>query len=217
MGQQGPPGSAKHCLLVLCGVGPCPLHQGGGEGTEGTRDASLDLWRTASMFGWGGAVNGGAVTLWLKFLEMLFPSHGQTLSRVVQKIAFNQACASPWLNGGFFGVATARNHNVATPEGRQLWLEAWGSKVRQDLPSTVCWSFAVWAPAHFINFLYVPPHLRVVYTNMVFFSWTVFLSYVGYRPPVQPTPQGDSMPCITPPSSKLGPAGVVSRVSLGGA
>mmetsp|Transcript_36794 Transcript_36794/g.92495 ORF Transcript_36794/g.92495 Transcript_36794/m.92495 type:complete len:151 (-) Transcript_36794:251-703(-) len=95
--------------------------------------------------------------------------------------------------------------------------EAWGSKVRQDLPSTVCWSFAVWAPAHFINFLYVPPHLRVVYTNMVFFSWTVFLSYVGYRPPVQPTPQGDSMPCITPPSSKLGPAGVVSRVSLGGA
>eukprot|EP00285_Hemiselmis_virescens_P018718 CAMPEP_0173403750 /NCGR_PEP_ID=MMETSP1356-20130122/57565_1 /TAXON_ID=77927 ORGANISM="Hemiselmis virescens, Strain PCC157" /NCGR_SAMPLE_ID=MMETSP1356 /ASSEMBLY_ACC=CAM_ASM_000847 /LENGTH=188 /DNA_ID=CAMNT_0014364321 /DNA_START=182 /DNA_END=744 /DNA_ORIENTATION=- len=126
----------------------------------------LDGWRTASMLGWGAAVNGGMVTLWLGLLEKLFPSRGQTLSRVCQKIVFNQAVASPWLNGGFFGVATARSHNITTAEGRERWLVAWGSKLEKDLPSTIGYSFMVWAPAHFVNFLYVPPHLRVVYTNV---------------------------------------------------
>jgi len=188
----------------------------GVRGAEEEKRAALDVWRSCTMLGWGGVVNGGAVTLWLGFLEKIFPSQGQTLGRVVQKIVFNQACASPWLNGGFFGVATARNHNVASAAGREQWLAAWGSKIRQDLPSTVCWSFAVWAPAHFVNFLFVPPHLRVVYTNMVFFSWTVFLSYVGYRPPVEPTSQEDGMSCNASGGQKLGPVGV-APVSLGGA
>jgi len=184
----------------------------GGDGATGANGAGLDLFRSASMFAWGGAVNGAAVTVWLGWLERIFPSTNQTLGRLCSKILFNQVCASPWLNGGFFGVATARNHDLTSSAGREQWLAAWGRKIQTDLPSTVCYSFAVWGPAHFVNFLFIPPHVRVLYTNGIFFAWTVFLSSVGYRP-VAPQDDGKS---FSGKDQQLGPVGVAS-VSVRGA
>lgn len=37
-----------------------------------------------------------------------------------------------------------------------------------------------WPPAQFVNFMFVPPALRVVYVNVFTIAWNVFLSYAKY-------------------------------------
>jgi peroxisomal membrane protein 2 len=45
---------------------------------------------------------------------------------------------------------------------------------------TSCCSFSgkLWVPATIINIGFVPPLLRVLYLNVVFFFWSIYLSLV---------------------------------------
>jgi hypothetical protein len=78
------------------------------------------------------------------------------------------------LNGAFFGVSTARRHDITVSS--EL-------KVRKDLPMTVVQSTSFWGPVQAINFCLVPPHARALYVNIAFFSWTSYLSLIAYRFP----------------------------------
>ena len=87
------------------------------------------------------------------------------------------------LNGAFFGVSTARRHDLTVSSERDKWLKDWELKVRKDLPMTVVQSTSFWGPVQAINFCLVPPHARALYVNMAFFSWTSYLSLIAYRFP----------------------------------
>jgi peroxisomal membrane protein 2 len=41
----------------------------------------------------------------------------------------------------------------------------------------------LWVPATVINIGFVPPILRVLYLNVVFFFWSIYLSLVINKPP----------------------------------
>jgi len=133
------------------------------------------------MFGWGVVVTGGFVYHWLRFLDRVFPPAGQTVQRVFTKIAVNQALMSPGLNGAFFGVSTARSNDLLAAAGREQWLRDWRAKINKDLLDTVIQSNCLWCPAHVVNFYFVPPQHRVLFTSGIFFAWTSWLSMVGYR------------------------------------
>ncbi len=45
-----------------------------------------------------------------------------------------------------------------------------------DIASVMAASVKLWAPAGFVNFLFVPRHLRVAGINIIAFIWNVYLS-----------------------------------------
>jgi len=47
--------------------------------------------------------------------------------------------------------------------------------------TAVAGSWAVWVPAHVVNFAYVPPPQRLLYINGVQVFYNVFLSFIGNK------------------------------------
>ena len=103
--------------------------------------------------------------------------------------SFSQAGLAFPLNGAFFGVSTARSHDILVASERAAWLKDWEDKVRKDLPLTVVQSTSFWGPVQAINFCLVPPYARAFYVNVAFFTWTSYLSFIAYR---HPTPASSS-------------------------
>ena len=133
------------------------------------------------MVGWGLTFNGFICYHWFRFLDRLFPPHKNTLPRVLLKITVNQLVLAPTANGAFFAFAVARRHDLWDPEARRrMWHELF-AKFRSDLLRLCVQSTCFWGPAHIINFLYVPPPLRILYVSVSFFVWTVWLSIIGHR------------------------------------
>ena len=58
--------------------------------------------------------------------------------------------------------------------------EAWANFKVQYVPSFMA-SLAVWPPAQFINFTYVPHQYRVLWVNTIAFFWTIYLSIQGFN------------------------------------
>lgn len=145
-------------------------------------DVFLDMQRSLSMLCWGTVVSGCALFYWFRFLDRLFPPERNTIMRVLAKVGVNQAGLAFPLNGAFFGVATARAHDLTKPCDRRAWLADWERKVRDDLPITVVQSTSFWGPVQALNFVLVPQYARALYVNVAFFTWTTYLSYIGFRP-----------------------------------
>ena len=97
----------------------------------------LDFQRSVSMLGWGTLVSGVGLFYWFRFLDRLFPPDRNTVMRVLAKVGVNQLGLAFPMNGCFFGVSTARNHDLGVATARAEWLKDWERKVRQDLPITV--------------------------------------------------------------------------------
>jgi len=54
-------------------------------------------------------------------------------------------------------------------------------KLRADLSTAVMGSWAVWVPAHTLNFAFVPPNQRLLYINTIQIGYNIFLSFLGNR------------------------------------
>ena len=61
-----------------------------------------------------------------------------------------------------------------------FWHE-WYAKLERDLWETQVNSLKVWGTAQSFNFLVLPPHTRVLFSNCVLMVWTAYLSVVGHR------------------------------------
>jgi len=48
--------------------------------------------------------------------------------------------------------------------------------IQNDYITTMIANWKLWIPAVFINFAFCPPKLRVLYNNIIFFVWSIFLS-----------------------------------------
>jgi len=54
-------------------------------------------------------------------------------------------------------------------------------KIKSDLKTAVMGSWAVWVPAHTINFAFVPPAQRLLYINTIQIGYNIFLSFLGNK------------------------------------
>jgi len=53
------------------------------------------------------------------------------------------------------------------------------TKIKTSLKTAVTGSWAVWVPAHTINFRFVPPAQRLLYINSIQIGYNIFLSCLG--------------------------------------
>jgi len=53
--------------------------------------------------------------------------------------------------------------------------------VRRKFWSAITTNWKVWPPIILINFLFVPLHFRVLFTNLIGFFWGIYLTYFQYN------------------------------------
>ena len=64
-------------------------------------------------------------------------------------------------------------------EGKSL--EDYTNKVKADPKTAVMGSWAVWVPAHTINFAFIPPSQRLLYINTIQIGYDAFFSFLGNK------------------------------------
>ena len=72
----------------------------------------------------------------------------------------------------FFGYLNA-------VEGKSF--EDYTNKLKADLKTAVMGSWAVWVPAHTINFAFIPPSQRLLYINSIQIGYNIFLSFLANK------------------------------------
>ena len=60
-------------------------------------------------------------------------------------------------------------------------MDAYVQKIKQDLKTAVMGSWAVWVPAHTVNFAFIPPAQRLLYINTIQIGYNIFLSFLGNK------------------------------------
>ena len=55
------------------------------------------------------------------------------------------------------------------------------AKLNSDLKTAVMGSWAVWIPAHTVNFAFIPPAQRLLYINTIQIGYNFFLSFLGNK------------------------------------
>lgn len=102
---------------------------------------------------------------WYKWLDRTFP--GTTKKIIVRKLLLDQFVLTPPLLVIFYIGMALMEMQANTFEECQ----------KKFLP-TFARSCVFWLPAQTINFLLIPPHLRVVYMGCASFLWVNILCYV---------------------------------------
>lgn len=139
---------------------------------------SLDLYRSASMFGWGSLV---AVQMhyWYRFLDRILP--GNNLPTVFKKITINQCSFTIWLNAAFFMYVILLETGIRTKEQRRLFIIESKIRFEKDLLATTLRAAAFWGTVHFFNFSYISPQFRVLYLSLCGVVWGAYVSIIGHK------------------------------------
>ncbi|XP_014472985.1 PREDICTED: mpv17-like protein 2 isoform X2 [Dinoponera quadriceps] len=103
------------------------------------------------------------------FLDRVFPGKGAR--SVIKKTLLDQTIASPTCLTIFFvGLGVLERRRI--------------EEICQELKTKFCATWKVdccfWPPTQCINFLFVPLHYRVLYTNAMTMVYDIFLSYMKY-------------------------------------
>lgn len=141
------------------------------------------FYRSTTMAVYGAGVFGWFVSHWFRWLNGVFPLEGMTLPRLLAKIFVNQFFMSPFLNALFFTwVVFTRDYRSPLAEKTQTL----SAKLKKDLLPTIQRSCAYWSLVHLVNFSVIPYRYQLLYTNLGFLFWTIYLSFVGYRQSLAP-------------------------------
>ena len=55
------------------------------------------------------------------------------------------------------------------------------AKLKRDLFPAIKANWALWIPAQFINFRFVPPNLTVLSANVTALVWNTYMSYIAHK------------------------------------
>jgi hypothetical protein len=116
-------------------------------------------------------------------LEAALPSTAEPFTATTfLKVGIDQGLQAPAFTALIFVF-------FAVIEGRGVG--AGVAQVREDLAPTLVKNWAVFLPATVVNLAYVPLELRVLFINVVFFFWVIFLSLLINKGDAPPPPPGD--------------------------
>jgi protein Mpv17 len=133
-------------------------------------DQPYDIMRTVRLGSFGFLIHGTTGHYFYGFLDSKLP--GTAPLTVISKVAIDQTIWNPIFGIMFFGYLNLM-------EGKSF--TDYTNKLKQDLPTAVMGSWAVWVPAHTINFAFVPPAQRLLYINTIQIGYNVFLSFLGNK------------------------------------
>lgn len=133
-------------------------------------DQPYDIMRTLRLGSFGFLIHGTTGHYFYGFLDSKLP--GTAPLTVISKVAIDQTIWNPIFGLMFFGYL-----NFA--EGKS-WTD-YTNKLQQDLKTAVMGSWAVWVPAHTVNFAFIPPSQRLLYINTIQIGYNVFLSFLGNK------------------------------------
>jgi hypothetical protein len=139
-------------------------------------DIKIDWKRAIKFTAIGGVLVAPALHYWYGFLMTKIP--GVSMSAVLKRLSFDQLIFAPILLPSFFSAVLLLE---GTPEKIP-------QKLRDDWFSTVMANYAVWVPAQFVNFRFVPAVSQVLFANVVGFFWNIYLSYSCYNKPIAAAP-----------------------------
>lgn len=137
---------------------------------KGTGDSSVDLARTARFAFFGLVLQAP----WNHFYYLLLdgaipPTEEPWTATTGIKVVIDQFIQAPIftvLIFAFLGLLEGKS----TSDIKQ--------KLDEDYVNTMLANWKLWVPATVINIAFVPPILRVLYLNVVFFFWSIFLSII---------------------------------------
>lgn len=132
-----------------------------------------DVARTVRLAAFGGLVGGPMAHGWFQVLDKgILPSNPKHPVAVVSKMVLDQVLMAP--------VGTCIFYmSLATMSGVPM---KGICDVREKLVPTLVTSYKLWPAAHLVNFAMVPPHMRVLYINVVSVVWAVMLSTIASKP-----------------------------------
>lgn len=133
-------------------------------------DKPYDIMRTLRLGSFGFLFHGTTGHYFYGFLDSKLP--GTKPVTVASKVFIDQTIWNPIFGCAFFGY-------LNLVEGK-----SWGDytkKLEADLKTAVMGSWAVWVPAHTINFAFVPPSQRLLYINTIQIGYNIFLSFLGNK------------------------------------
>ena len=133
-------------------------------------DAPYDPMRTIRLGSFGFLCHGSTGHLFYGLLDSKLP--GTKPVTVATKVLIDQTMWNPIFGCMFFGYLNA-------VEGKS-W-DQYVTKLKSDLKTAVMGSWAVWVPAHTINFAFIPPSQRLLYINSIQIGYNIFLSFLGNK------------------------------------
>lgn len=134
------------------------------------KKGAYDPMRTLRMGSFGFLIHGSTGHFFYGFLDSKFP--GTAPVTVATKVFIDQTIWNPIFGCMFFGY-------LNFVEGKS-W-DDYVTKLKTDLKTAVMGSWAVWVPAHTINFAFIPPSQRLLYINTIQIGYNVFLSFLGNK------------------------------------
>lgn len=135
----------------------------------------FDYWRSAKFTLVGALYTGPSLHFWYDALATSIK--GSNIMANISRLLLDQMIFAPAFIASFFMIMSALDGKSMDDIKRKL---------KEDLYPTVKYNFSVWVPAQFINFNFVPPHLQVLFANIVGFFWNIYLSYAANIEPIEP-------------------------------
>ena len=132
--------------------------------------APYDPMRTIRLGSFGFLCHGSTGHYFYGMLDSKMP--GTKPVTVASKVLIDQTIWNPIFGCMFFGYLSAL-------EGKSF--DEYIQKLKADLQTAVMGSWAVWVPAHTINFAFIPPAQRLLYINSIQIGYNVFLSFLGNK------------------------------------
>jgi protein Mpv17 len=133
-------------------------------------DKPYDVMRTVRLGSFGFLIHGTTGHYFYGMLDSKLP--GTAPMTVASKVLIDQTIWNPIFGLMFFGY-------LSLMEGKTF--EEYTNKLKADLSTAVMGSWAVWVPAHTVNFAFVPPAQRLLYINTIQIGYNVFLSFLGNK------------------------------------
>jgi hypothetical protein len=152
---------------------------------ESESEGSINTGRVLKVASWQ-VLTAGPLTYWFRFLDRTWPitagaSSFSNLLVVWKKVGTNQITAAPCNNFGFYSYCIAFKHTMAPDDQAQSISTDITQKLYKDGVSTTLNSCLVWGPAWTVNFLFLPPHTRVLFNSVGQLFWVAYLSSMGHK------------------------------------
>ena len=127
--------------------------------------ALLD-WRRSLRFAvLGLTLVGPSLHIWYGVLNSRLP--GSSARAVATRVALDQLIFAPLFLSGFLTVVAKVEHKPFS--------------LQNEMPSVLAQNWLIWVPVQLVNFSLVPPHLQVLFNNMVSVGWNAALSWQMHR------------------------------------